>query len=110
MKGYRLEFLQPDGRWTGPYTAEYMTPKAFELREGMLKDHKITRPYPYSETFANNPGKDRYVCASPSLEALKTWFGNYLNLFEDEGGHIGEYEIPEVAVTEYDEQQIVYQQ
>jgi hypothetical protein len=110
MRVYRLEFLQPDGRWTGPYCAEWMTPKAFELREKMLQDHNINRPYPISETFARNPGKDRYVCASPSWRSLQEWFGKYLLLYLKEGGHIGVYNVPEEAIAEKDKRQIVYQQ
>jgi hypothetical protein len=110
MKVYRLEFLQPDGRWTGPYTAEWITPAAFKLRKAMLKNHKVTRPYPASSIFAKNPGKDRYVCASPSMGALKAWFGRYLGLYKAEGGHVGTYEVPVEAIAERDEEQIVYQQ
>lgn len=110
MRVYRIEFLQPDGRWTGPYTAEYMTPRAFELRYAMLKDPKITRPYPQAEIFANNPGKDRYVCASPSMSSLKTWFGDYLELLQMEGGHRGIYDVPQKAIAECYLEQVVYQQ
>lgn len=107
---YRIEFLQPDGRWTGPYVAEYMTAKAFALRDAMMKDHEITRPYPISATFAHNPGLDRYVCASPSLMALRAWFGAFLPLLQEQGGHIGVYEVPTVAIAEQDDQQVVYMQ
>jgi hypothetical protein len=87
-----------------------MTPTAFSLREDMLKDHRVTRPYPASLTFAQNPGKDRYVCASPSLKALKAWFGPYLELYQKQGGYIGVYEVGSRAIAEQDERQIVYQQ
>lgn len=110
MKVYRLEFLQPDGRWTGPYCAEYMTPRAFELRKRMNKTHDTQRPWPNEAIFAANPGKDRYVCASSSMKELVRWFGGYLVHFIHEGGHVAVYEVPEGAIAQIDSQQIVYQQ
>lgn len=51
MRVYRLEFLQPDGRWTGPYCAEYMTITAFEVREEMIEKHRnsVNHTYPDAE-------------------------------------------------------------
>lgn len=76
----------------------------------MMKDHKVTRPYPENAIFAKNPGMDRYVCASPSFEELAAWFGKYLDEYMKEGGYIAVYEIPESSIAEQDGQQIVYQQ
>jgi hypothetical protein len=110
MKLYRLEFLQPDGRWTGPYCAEYMTAKAFELRDAMNTEHLRTRVFPDATIFTNNPGKDRYVCASPSLQLLSQWFGSHMPGLIQEGGHIAIYEVPAAAIAWDDGLQIVYQQ
>lgn len=110
VRVYRLEFLQPDGRWTGPYCAEYMTRRAFELRVKMNKSHLTTRPFPNEQIFADNPSVDRYVCGSGSVQALFAWFGGYLRLFLQEGGHIGVYRVPARAIVLNDGKQIVYQQ
>jgi hypothetical protein len=110
MRVYRLEFLQPDGRWTGPYTAEYMSAKAFILRDKMMIDHKVHRPYPPADIFAKSPGRNRYVCASLSMESLTSWFGKYLKLLEDQGGHVGIYRVPLSAIAQRDDWQVVYQQ
>lgn len=93
MKVYRLEFLQPDGRWTGPYCAEWMTPRAFEIRDAMAPDHKTSGYHtsPDAELFACNPRENRYVCGSASMELLESWFGDYLEPFLAEAGHIGIY-------------------
>jgi len=112
MRVYRLEFIQPDGRWTGPYCAEYMTARAFEIREKMLKLHNVSpyHIYPAEQIFLKNPGIDRYVCASANMSKLLAWFGGYLGLFMKEGGHIGIYEIPDDAITWNDGNQVVYRQ
>lgn len=112
MKIYRLEFLQPDGRWTGPYCAEYMTARAFDIRAKMLRHHNTSPKhiFPDAQIFAANPGKDRYVCGSASMPKLFGWFGAYLALFMKEGGHIAVYEVPQAAIASIDDYQIVYQQ
>jgi hypothetical protein len=109
---FRLEFLQPDGRWTGPYCAEYMTAGAFAIRDRMAAYHKNSdyHAFPDAQVFANNPGKDRYVCGVDSMEKLQEWFGEYFVPFLAEGGHIGVYGVPEEAIVENDGRQIVYQQ
>ncbi|HSX32224.1 MAG TPA: hypothetical protein VLF43_03105 [Candidatus Saccharimonadales bacterium] len=112
MRVYRLEFLQPDGRWTGPYCAEWMTPAAFEIRERMLEPHRNSEyhAFPDEQIFIKNPGKDRYVCGSSSEALLYVWFGEYMKPFLAEGGHIGIYDVPNQAITHDDSKQIVYQQ
>lgn len=112
MRVYRLEFLQPDGRWTGPYCAEWMTPAAFGVRERMLEQHRTSEyhTFPDKQIFANNPGKDRYVCGSASEELLRVWFGEYMEPFLGKGGHIGIYDIPNQAIRHDDGMQVVYQQ
>lgn len=112
MRIFRLEFLQPDGRWTGPYCAEYMTKGAFAIRDAMAPQHKNSayHSFPDPQIFAKNPGRDRYVCGTMSIKQLVAWFGEYLVPFIDEGGHVGIYEVPEAAIAENDGRQIVYQQ
>jgi hypothetical protein len=112
MKVYRLEFWQPDGRWTGPYCAEYMTEAAFAIRDRMVPHHKTStyHVFPDAAIFAANPGPDRYVCGATSMKLLRDWFGEYFMPFLGEGGHVGIYEVPEAAVAENDGLQVVYQQ
>jgi hypothetical protein len=110
MQVYRLEFLQPDGRWAGPYFAEYMTEAAFTIRARMGPRHKVCRPAPDPRIFLASPGWNGYVCGSPSMRALLGWFGRYLRALMREGGHIAVYTVPDAAVAWRDEQQIVYQQ
>lgn len=112
MRVYRLEFLQPDDRWTGPYCAEWMTPAAFAVRERMLLPHRNSdyHTFPDERIFANNPGKNRYVCGSASKELLYQWFGEYMEPFLAEGGHIGIYDIPDQTIKHNDGRQVVYQQ
>lgn len=115
MRAYRLEFLQPDGRWTGPYCAEYMTREAFDARDLMnkvhtSKTHKLSRSFPDFKIFADNPGKDRLVCASPSKSGLYDWFEGYIDVFLVHGGHIGEYELPKGEIIWHDDKQLVYRQ
>ena len=110
MRVFRLEFLQLDGRWTGPYSAEYMTSEAFVIRDEMLRAHRRTRSFPNDDVFAANPGVDRYVCGSPSMKSLVRWFESYLLPLQDQGGNLGEYEVPDDAVSQIDGEQVVYQQ
>lgn len=111
---FRLEFFQPaERRWTGPYCAEWMTPRAFEIREAMMVTHiegDPERPWPDSAIFLANPGVDRYVCGTSTLLGLQSWFGRWLGPLLAEGGHVGTYEVPAEAVGVRDGQQIVYQQ
>lgn len=110
---YRLEFLQPDGRWCGPYCAEYMTARGFELRDLMMAEHLIDdpgRPWPDPEIFARSPGGDRYVCGTASIPDLTWWFGHWLHPLMHEGGHLGSYEVPQAAVAVNDGAQIIYMQ
>lgn len=109
---WRLEFLQPDGRWTGPYCAEYLTDRAYKLRQRMCAEHRdnAARPWPCEQVFANNPGRHRYVCGSHSFLGLLEWFESYLALFFQEQGHVSYYDVPEAAVAERDSFQVVYQQ
>lgn len=114
LRVVRLEFEQPDGRWTGPYCAEYMTSRGFEVRDRMIKEHKSPghggRRFPDSNIFAANPGVDRYVCACRSLESLQVWFGAYFKDLLAEGGSVSTYEVSPQAVAWDDGWQIVYQQ
>jgi hypothetical protein len=89
-----------------------MTEHAFEIRQKMLKFHNVSsyHIYPDEQIFFKNPGGDRYVCASANMNKLLAWFGGYLRLFINEGGHIGIYEIPDEAVAWNDGNQVVYQQ
>jgi hypothetical protein len=113
MKVYRLEFEQPDGRWTGPYCAEWMTQRAFEIREELIAAHiegDLDRPWPPERIFADNPGTDRYVCGTSTGLALRDWFGRWFSLLVVEGGHVAIYDVPLEAVALMDGKQIVYMQ
>lgn len=110
MQVARLEFLQPDGRWTGPYSAEWMTLHGFSLRYSMLPSHLELRPAPDPRIYLDNPGVDRYVTACPSANALEHWFGEFLQPLLTEGGHIALYEVPLDAIAHDDGQQVVFQQ
>lgn len=110
MRAYRLEFEQPDGRWTGPYCSEYMTVAAFRVRDRMLRAHRRTRRFPDAAIFAQNGGADRYVCATATMRGLLAWFGGFLPQLLRQGGRIAVYEVPAGAVAEDDGTQLVYQQ
>jgi hypothetical protein len=110
---WRLEFLQPDGRWTGPYCAEHMTERAFEIREHLIAEHlpdDATRPWPDSKLFIDNPGRDRFVCGANSLPALTRWFGQWFLPLLREGGQIAAYDIPMDAIGHRDGYQTIYRQ
>lgn len=113
MTVHRLEFSQPDGRWTGPYCAEWMTRRAFEIREQLKAEHGPDSPgraWPESRIFADNPGANRYVCGSPSLTALRWWFGRWYGPLLEEGGFVSTYRVPRDAVAHRDASQVVYMQ
>ena len=114
MRVWRLEFEQPDGRWTGPYCAEWMTERAFEIRQEMLASHVETdpdRPWPSPRIFAENPGVDRYVCATLTESALVNWFGRWLDPLMEEGGYIGTYDLPATdSAIMVGKQQVLYMQ
>lgn len=78
----------------------------------MLELHRNSdyHTFPDENIFAENPGKDRYVCGSATNELLEIWFGEYLEPFLGEGGHIGVYDIPTAAIWHDDGKQVVYQQ
>jgi hypothetical protein len=113
VRAWRLEFEQPDGRWTGPYCAEWMTERAFDIRGELIAAHvegDVDRPWPAARIFAANPGVDRYVCATLTWSGLRDWFGRWFDPLMDEGGHIGLYELPARAVALMDGRQVVYMQ
>jgi hypothetical protein len=113
MRVYRLEFLQPDGRWTGPYCAEWMTERAFEIRSAMLVDHHrgdARRPWPDEGIFLSNPGPDRLVCACLTQPRLREWFGRWFDDLLDEGGHVGVYDLPTTIPVFMDGHQVIYMQ
>lgn len=113
MRVYRLEFLQPDGRWTGPYCAEWMTERAFEIRAEMVAAHTeddVQRPWPDRRIFLANPGPDRYVCGTLSEPALRDWFGRWFAPLMEEGGHLAIYTLPASAPAVMDGQQVIYMQ
>jgi hypothetical protein len=110
---YRLEFLQPDGRWTGPYCAEYMTVAAFDIRDRLIAEHTADdprRPWPDPQIFASNPGRDRYVCGAMSVVGLADWFGQWFEPLLCQGGHLGSYDVPEEAIAVRDGLQVIYMQ
>lgn len=110
---FRLEFCQPDGRWTGPYCAEYMTPEAFEIRDRMLvehHEHDERRPWPDDQIFLDNPGRNRYVCGTTTYAALQDWFEGYLQEFMKQGGLVGQYSVPQDAIGDIDGRQVIYMQ
>lgn len=110
---YRMEFSQPDGRWTGPYCAEWMTPEAFEIRKHLNAEHgpdSPSRTWPDSRIFLDSPGANRYVCGSPSMSALQWWFGRWYAPLLREGGFVATYQVPRDAVAHRDTTQVVYMQ
>ena len=78
----------------------------------MLGPHRTSEyhTFPDKQIFVDNPGKDRYVCGSASEELLLIWFGEYMELFLEAGGHIGIYDIPDQAIRHDDGKQVAYQQ
>lgn len=113
VTAHRLEFLQPDGRWTGPYCAEWMTAQAFEIREHLNAEHgrdSESRVWPDGRIFAASPGVDRYVCATPSLDALQWWFGRWYSPLVNQGGFVSRYLVPQNAIALHDTTQVIYMQ
>lgn len=112
LQSWRLEFLGPDGRWTGPYCYS-PTLRAWLARKAMNEEH-INDPErqaaPPNELFVKNPGKDRYVSGTRDLKGLLYWFGDWLEEFRDEGACVNLYDVPEHAIGYHDQYQIVYQQ
>jgi hypothetical protein len=113
MRVYRLEFPQLDGRWCGPYCAEYLTERAFVVRDHMIAAHDkgdLHRPWPDERIFERSPGPDRYVCGTATLDKLVEWFQGYLVLLLREGGHLAVYDVPAQAIAAQDVGQVVYMQ
>lgn len=112
MRVYRLEFVQPDGRWTGPYCAEWLTARAFAQRELMIHEHcdDVDHPHPDGAIFRASGGPDRYVCAMLSPGELFAWFGRFFDLLWNEGAHLGVYDVPLTAVAHHEAGQVVYMQ
>jgi hypothetical protein len=110
---YRLEFLQPDGRWTGPYCAEWMTATAFEIRDILIAEHgqdDPKRPWPDEQIFLNHPGADRYVCGTPSLPGLSAWFGKLFHPLIEQGAHLATYDVSVEAIAVREPSQVIYMQ
>jgi hypothetical protein len=113
VRVWRLEFEQPDGRWTGPYCAEWMTERAFEIRRELILAHlegDVDRPWPADRIFTANPGPDRYVCATLTESGLRKWFGRWFDPLMDEGGYIGSYDVPATVPVIMDGRQVIYMQ
>lgn len=110
---HRLEFLQPDGRWCGPYCAEFMTPEAFDIRDRMIAAHTEEdpqRPWPDPQIFAANPGQDRYVCGMTTFLSLGLWFGRAFRELIEQGGHVGKYLVHRNSIASIYLGQVVYMQ
>lgn len=109
---WRLEFAQPPDRrhdWVGPYSSAWLTERAEELVRFMDAEHSRTRPHPgQAGIFAANPAPDWVVCGCTSREALEWWFGAYWQPLLQEGAHVAAYEVPDGAVLDQDDHQVLF--
>jgi hypothetical protein len=114
MRVFRLEFQQPPSmrtRWLGPYTAKWLTAEAEEIATFLEAEHLRTRPHPSStpqlvaSTFDN-----RYLCGCGSTIALVDWFGDYFLPLRAQGGYVGQYEVPDAAIVESRDGQVIFHQ
>ncbi|WP_156409680.1 hypothetical protein [Nocardioides sp. Soil796] len=109
---WRLEFAQPPGgriAWLGPYTSQWLTPAAEELARYMEAEHRVTRPHPKDPAiFDSYRGDDRLACGCASREHLESWFGDYLPLLMDQGGHVAEYAVGRDAIVEDSPEQVLF--
>lgn len=112
MRVFRLEFRQPPSmrtRWLGPYTAKWLTAAAEELATYLEAEHIRTRPHPLSTPLlVTSTFENRYLCGCDSRTRLSNWFGRYLEPLREQGGQIGEYEVPEAAIAEHHNGQVVF--
>lgn len=114
MRVFRLEFEQPASmrtRWLGPYTAKWLTAQAEEIATFLEAEHLRTRPHPSStpqlvaSTFEN-----RYLCGCSSTKTLVDWFGDYFPPLRAQGGYVGQYVVPDTAIVELRDGQLVFRQ
>ncbi|QNK79474.1 hypothetical protein [Nakamurella sp. PAMC28650] len=112
MRVFRLEFLQPPSmrtRWLGPYSAKWLTAEGEELATYLEAEHIRTRPHPVNtpllkaSTFENH-----HLCGCDSRTALSDWFGKYFGPLREQGGQVGVYEVPDLAVAEHLNGQVVF--
>lgn len=111
---FRLEFEQPPAmrtRWLGPYTAKWLTAEAEEIATFMEAEHLRTRPHPLSTPLlVGSTFQNRYFCGCSSRYALGDWFGDYFEPLRHQGGYVGEYSVPDAAVVELQDGQLVFHQ
>lgn len=114
MRVFRLEFLQPPSmrtRWLGPYSAKWLTAEGEELATYLEAEHIRTRPHPVnSPLLAASTFENRYLCGCDSRTALSDWFGKYFGPLREQGGYVGVYEVPDLAVAEHLNGQVVFHQ
>lgn len=114
MRVFRLEFGQPPSmrtRWLGPYTAKWLTAEAEEIATCLEAEHLRTKPHPLSTPLlVTSTFESRYLCGCDSRNALGDWFGDYFGPLRAQGGHVGQYEVPEAAIVEHHDGQLVFHQ
>jgi hypothetical protein len=114
MRVFRLEFEQPPSmrtRWLGPYTAKWLTAEADDIATFLEAEHLRTRPHPVSTPqLVTSTFENRYLCGCASMKELVDWFGDYFESLRAQGGHVGQYEMPDAAIVELRDGQLVFHQ
>jgi len=114
MRVFRLEFMQPPSmrtRWLGPYTAKWLTAEAEELATYLEAEHIRTRPHPVNTPLlVTSTFENRHLCGCDSRTALSKWFGKYFEPLRGQGGQVGVYEVPDPAIAEHLNGQVVFHQ
>jgi hypothetical protein len=114
MRVFRLEFLQPPSmrtRWLGPYSAKWLTAEGEDLATYLKAEHIRTRPHLVNTLLlVASTLENRYLCGCDSRTALSDWFGKYFGPLREQGGQVGVYEVPDLAVAEHLNGQVVFHQ